>query len=102
MASTDHGTRIEVLETRFAAVERGQAEILGSLNSLSEKFASRAHPIAWREIGATIVCCLTIAAYAATFLENQFKKDTAVMQYRLDILEKRTEPLRATRFPTTQ
>ncbi len=89
----DASGRLTLLETEFrkheSRVEAGFTDIAKSLRALSDKIDAKGSPIAWKEIGATIITMCMIFAYVGNYLEGQYAKNIAVEKYRLEQVEKK-------------
>lgn len=81
----DHGTRLVVVETQLAQMQAGINDLTKAVRALADQ--PRQPP--FKEIAATVAVCLGIVAYVGGYLEGQFKKSTAVTEYRIEQLEKR-------------
>jgi hypothetical protein len=79
-------TEIEVIKTRMDGLERSVSEIVKAVKSL----ADQPRPWPMKEVGATVLVCFSLFAYIGGFLEGQYKKNNAVLEYRMEQLEKRT------------
>lgn len=77
-------TRIQVVETRLEHF----ATAIDKLTKAVENIAARPQQIAWREVATTAAVFLGLAAYVGNYLESQYKKNVAVIEYRLEQAEK--------------
>lgn len=80
----DMNTRLTVVETTLGQMQTGIADLTKAVRALADQ--PRALP--FKEIAATVAVCLGIVAYVGGFMESQYRKNNAVLEYRICVLEK--------------
>ena len=85
MADADHTARVQVIETKLEHF----AIAINDLAKAVREIASRPQQIAWREVAITAGAFLGLFAYVGNFLEAQYNKNIAPVQYRLEQTEKK-------------
>lgn len=83
--NADVAARVGVIETQIHHLSVSVDKMAKSI----ETFASRPQQIAWREIAITAGAFLGLFAYVGNYLEGQYSKNTAPLQYRMEQMEKK-------------
>lgn len=82
----DLDKRLVVVETTLTQMQAGISDLTKAVRSIADQ--PRAIP--FKEIAGTVLVCFGIFAYVGGFIETQYRKNNAVLEYRVCVLEKNT------------